>query len=188
MESPESYRQRPFLPGVLAVILVGVLAGCDRDGPMDTVVDHAADAAVWLGDARKITATLPARVGSFAPTEGADPFFTTYSTGPVFGSSCAYADGGRQLVVRVESGNVEQRGTNALDAGPGGRVTRVHGWPGVVRWSDASRVGQVTFVVARRYVVDVRLVPANGDGEVLRLAESIDTGPLAGLVLDGVSR
>ena len=157
---------------------------------MDTVVDAArADAAVWLGDARKDHGVAPGARRLLRSHGGsADPFFTTYSTGPVFGSSCAYADGGRQLVVRVESGNVEQRGTNALDAGPGGRVTRVHGWPAVVRFSDGSRVGQVTFVVARRYVVDVRLVPANGDGEVLRLAESIDTGPLAGLVLDGVSR
>jgi hypothetical protein len=173
-------------------VLVGLAAlpACDLDGPRDTIADVTVDAGVWLADAQKISAALPARVGSFVPSEGADPFFTSYSTGPVFGSSCTYADGGRQLVVRVESGNIKARGAAALDAGPGSgaHVRSVHGRPAVVHWNETGRTGEVAFLVARRYLVQVRVVPATSEGEVIRLAEAVDPAPLEALVLDGVSR
>ena len=178
-------RARKVMP--LLVLLAG-LAACDRDAPLDTVADPSADAGVWLADARKVSGALPRRIGSFEPAEGADPFSTTYATGPVFGSSCTYADGQRQLVVRIETGNVAHRAATALEAAPGARAVRVNGSPGVVRWTEASRVGQMSFLVARRYLVELRLVPANGDGEMIRIAESIDTAALTALVLDGVTR
>ena len=160
------------------------------DSALDTIATDGVDAGVWLADARKISTALPPRVGSFVPSEGADPFFTSYSTGPVFGSSCTYADGGRQVVVRVESGNIRARAGAALDAGPGSgaQIRTVHGKPALSRWSDSSRTGEVTFVVARRYLVQVRVVPATSEGEVLRIAEAVDTAPLEALVLDGVTR
>jgi hypothetical protein len=179
-----------LVPACLVVLGLATLPGCDRDGPIDTIPDDAVEAGVWLADARKISVVLPARVGSFVPSEGADPFFTSYSTGPVFGSSCTYADGARQLVVRVESGNIRARGAAALDGGPGSgaQVRTIHGKTALSRWNDTSRTGEVSFVVARRYLVQVRVVPATSEGEVLRLAEAVDTAPLEALVLDGVTR
>ena len=168
------------------VLALALLPSCDRGPADDTVADLTTDPRVWLEDARKISATLPSRVGDFTASEAADPFATSYSTGPVFGSSCTYAHDGRQLVVRIESGNVRARAAAALDAGGGARAGSVHGAPAVVRWGDVSRVGEVTFVVARRYLVALRLVPSNGDAEVERLADSLDTKPLEGLVLTGV--
>jgi hypothetical protein len=182
---------RPALRLVPAVLFAFIaLTACDRNGPVDSVEDTAADARVWLDDARKISATLPARIGAFDVSDAAAPFFTSYSTGPVFGSSCTYAHDGRQLVVRIESGNIRSRAASAFDAGTGGgaRAGTVHGYPALIRWGDISRVGEVTLLVARRYLVDVRLVPANGDAEVIRLAESLDTGALEALVLEGVAR
>ena len=49
-------------------------------------------------------------------------------------------------------------------------------------------MGEVTFLVARRYLVQVRVVPASNDSEALSLAEAIDVTPLEGLTLDGVTR
>ena len=168
----------------------GALPACDREAALDTVAVDNVDAGVWLADARKVSGALPPRIGSFVPIEGADPFFTTYATGPVFGSSCTYADGGRQVVVRIESGNIRARADAALDAGSGSgaHIRTVHGKPALSRWNDTSRAGEVTFVVARRYLVQVRLVPGTSEGEVLRLAEAVDTAPLEALVLDGVKR
>jgi hypothetical protein len=181
----------------VALVAAALLAGaCDSDSALDTVADGSLDAAVWRADSRKIAEALPRRVGSFVPSEGADPFYTSYGTGPVFGASCAYADGGRQLVVRVESGNIRARAFAALD--PGGeagtdpkfaaRASKVHGRPALQRWSADGRVGEVTFLVARRYLVQVRVVPGSNDSEASSLAESIDVGPLERLTLDGVTR
>ena len=93
---------------------------------------------------------LPARVASFVPTEGADPFFTSYGDGPVFGASCAYASGARQVIVRVESGNIRARANAALDPrGEAGTDTRfqshaikVHGRPALQRYSGIGEVGE----------------------------------------------
>jgi hypothetical protein len=46
----------------------------------------------------------------------------------------------------------------------------------------------VTFLVARRYLVEVRVVPAANESEAVSLAEAIDLAPLEGLTLDGVTR
>ncbi|HEY6462962.1 MAG TPA: hypothetical protein VIY73_22485, partial [Polyangiaceae bacterium] len=174
-------RRRHLLSTVLIILSSALGCGCDRDAAVDAVVDTTTDRRVWLEDARKISAALPQRIADFTPSDGADPFTTTFETGPVFGSSCTYQHDGRQLVVRVESGNIRARAAAALDAGGGARVQTVHGQPAVVRWGDVSRVGQVTFVVARRFLVEVRLVPADGDAEVVRLAEAIDTRPFESL-------
>jgi hypothetical protein len=178
----------------LCLVGLGAIAACGRDASaVDSVADLTTDAGVWLADARLVSAALPARLGSFTPTEGADPFFTSYSSGPVFGSSCAYADGGRQLVVRIESGNIRARAAAAvaLDAGAGDdrpHVVTVHGVPATVRFSRHGRTGEAAFVVARRYLVQLRLVPTDQEAEVVSLAEAIDTHALEALALDGVAR
>jgi hypothetical protein len=178
-------RRRHVFTSTIALFAAGLACGCNRDAAVDAVVDTTTDRRVWLEDARKISAALPKRIGDFAPSDGADPFTTTFGTGPVFGSSCTYEHDRRQLVVRVESGNIRARAAAALDAGGGGRVQTVHGQPAVVRWGDVTRVAEVTFVVARRYLVEVRLVPADGDAEAVRLAEALDTRPFESLVLEG---
>jgi hypothetical protein len=183
------------LGALLLPALAALLLACDRETPLDTVADTTLDPAVWRADAAKISAALPPRVAAFAPTEGADPFYTSYGTGPVFGSSCAYADGPRQLVVRIESGNIRARATAALDprnAGADGtfvaRPVNVRGHPAVQRWSAGGRASEVTFLVARRYLVQVRVVPATDDSEAASLAASIDTAALEALTLEGVTR
>jgi hypothetical protein len=191
-------RARPRNVGRRTVgVTLGValaLAACDRESPLDTVADPTADAGIWRADAERIAGALPRRVASFVPTEGVDPFYTSYGTGPVFGASCAYADGDRQIVVRVESGNIRSRARAALDlpiaASDSAFVAhqaKVRAYPAVQRWSSGGRVGEVTFLVARRYLVRVRLVPATNESEVRNLAETIDLGPLEGLALDGVT-
>jgi hypothetical protein len=173
-----------------------VATACDDETPLNTVIDTSVDAAVWRADALKIAGVLPARVASFVPTEGADPFFTSYGDGPVFGASCAYASGSRQVVVRVESGNIRARANAALDprgeAGTDARfqshAIKVHGRPALQRYSGIGEVGEVRFLVARRYLVEVRVVPAANDAEAASLAESIDVGPLEALALEGVTR
>ena len=180
----------------IVTLAAALLFSCDNESPLDTIADTSLDAGVWRADARKIAGALPGRVVSFIPTEGADPFNTSYAAGPVFGASCAYADGDRQVVVRVESGNIRSRATAALDvrrvvgADSSGvvRQVKVHGHPGVQRWSSGGRVGEVTFLVARRYLVELRVVPAANDAEAASLAEAIDLAPLEGLTLEGVTR
>jgi hypothetical protein len=175
--------------------LLALLAACGRPGALDTVADTSADPTVWRGDAQKIASVLPTKIGAFAPSEAADPFWTSYRTGPVFGASCVYAEAGRQLTVRVETGNIAARAATALDPKPGPddrptgsevREVTVKGAPGVSRWDERGRTGEVTFVVARRYLVQLRLVPGATAGETMALAEGIDVGPLAALALDGV--
>jgi hypothetical protein len=177
------------------VALALALAACDRDGPLDTVSDSTLDAAVWRGDGQKISAAMPHAVGAFVPVEGVDAFSTSYSTGPVFGASCTYGDGARQLTVRVESGNIRVHAAS-LDTRPGvvasdsGFVTRqavVHGRPAALRWSEKARTGEVTFLVQRRFLVEVRVSPATSADEAVSLASSIDLAPLESLVLDGVT-
>ena len=175
------------------------MAACDREAALDTVADSRADPAVWKDDADKIAGALPRRVGAFAPSEGVDPFHTSYATGPVFGASCVYADGARQLAVRVESGNVKARAEAALDAHPAhpassadakviSHEASVHGHAAVVRYQAAGRSGEVSFVVARRYLVQVRLVPAASEAEAVATAEAVDVSALDGLSLQGVTR
>lgn len=181
----------PRVASCLSLVFLALLPSCDGGSVVDSVTDLALDAGVWLADGRTIAGALPRRLGAFAPAEGADPFFTNYSTGPVFGSSCAYSDGSRQLVIRVEGGNIRSRAAAALDAGGEGIRTRtvtVHGVHATVHWSETGRKGEVAFVYARRYLVQMRLVPARDEQEIVGLAESFDVAPLEALVLQGVSR
>jgi len=175
---------------LLFALALGV-SGCGRERALDTVADTSTDPGVWRADAQKIAGALPARIGAFTPSEAVNPFWTSYRTGPVFGASCVYASAGRQLMVRVETGNIAARSVAALDPkpegdGPAGREMTVKGSPGVARWSEVGREGAVTFLVDRRYLVQLRLVPASAEGEAASLAEAIDVAPVRGLVLDGV--
>jgi hypothetical protein len=187
---------RSVARGALVALIVLVAAACEDDSPLDTVADTTADAAVWRADSQKIATVLPQRLASFVPTEGADPFYTSYGAGPVFGASCAYVQGDRQLTVRIESGNIRARANAALDprgeAGTDGRFVsrpvKVNRHPALQRWSSGGQVGEVTFLVARRYLVQVRVVPAANESEATSLAESIDTTALEGLTLEGVTR
>jgi len=67
------------------------------------------------------------------------------------------------------------------------RTIKVHGHPALQRYSTAGELGEVAFLVARRFLVQLRLVPAANEAEVAALAESIDTAPLEQLALDGVT-
>ena len=168
-------------------------AACDT-GPVDSVTDTTLDAALWREDATRIAATLPRTVGTFAASEGASSFSTSYSTGPVFGASCTYADHDRQLTLRIEAGNIRSHdpGNEGPHVGTGkpalqSRDVSVHGAPAVVRFSEVGRESEVTFFVKRRYRVILRLVPASNPDEGVSLAEAVDLGPLASLVLGGVA-
>jgi hypothetical protein len=177
---------------LLALLLPLLAIACDRDGPLDTVADTATDAAVWHEDAMKILAVLPKVVAGFKPTEAAAPFNTSYRTGPVFGASCTYGDGPRGLVVRVESGNIRERYASLAKghANPGESfVTReatVHGLPAVVHWNGIGKTADVVYVLQRRFIVEMHLVPTRSDDELVQLAEAMDVAPLTGLTLDGV--
>jgi len=171
-----------------------LLAGCDSDGAIDTIADTRADPAVWRADGQKISGALPRVVASFKPSEGADAFFTSYRTGPVFGGSCDYADGARQLVVRVESGNIRERAATLAKgrANPGESFVTldatVHGSRAKVHWNGLGKTADVVFVLQRRLLVQLVLVPARSQDEIVQLAESMDVAPLQALVFDGVIR
>jgi hypothetical protein len=184
---------REMRPVVLALAAaLATLGGCDRDGPLDTVADSTLDAAVWHDDAMKMLAVLPRVVTSFKPTEGAAPFNTSYRSGPVFGASCTYADGPRQLVVRFEGGNIRERfATLAQGHANAGEafVTRdatVKGEKATVHWNGPGQTADVVYVLQRRFLVELRLVPARSDDEVVQLAEAMDVAPLGALALVGV--
>jgi hypothetical protein len=178
-----------LLLALLAPILG--MAACDGHGPLDTVADTAMDAAVWHEDAVKILAALPKVVAGFKPSEAAAPFNTSYRTGPVFGASCTYGDGPRGLVVRIESGNIRDRYAALAKghANPGEAfVTRevtVHGLPAVVHWNSLGKTADVVYVLQRRFIVELHLVPARSDDDIVQLAEAMDVGPLMALGLDG---
>ena len=176
----------------IALFAVVVACACGRETGLDTVVDSSADPAIWRRDAEKIAGALPHAIGAFAPREAVDPFATSYRTGPVFGASCVYADGGKQLLVRVESGNIAARSVAALDPGTpsgakaAGRQLTVKGSPAVARWDEDGRESEITFLVSRRFIVQLRVVPAAGAGEAPLLAEAFDEGALKALSLEGV--
>jgi hypothetical protein len=178
---------------VLFAALVSIaLAACDRDGPLDTVADLNTDAAVWHDDAAKVLAALPKVLASFKPVEGAAPFSTSYRTGPVFGASCTYGDGSRQLVVRVESGNIRDRfDTLAKGHANTGEAFVTHeatvrGQKAIVHWNGLGQTADLVYVLQRRFIVELRVVPSRGDDEVVQLAEAMDVAPLMALALDGV--
>ena len=180
--------------GALLFAAVVALASCDSDGAIDTISDTSLDPAIWRADGQKVSGALPRVVASFKPSEGADAFATSYRTGPVFGGSCAYADGARQLVVRVESGNIRERAAALAKgrANPGESfITRdatVHGKHATVHWNGIGKTADVVFVLQRRLLVQLVLVPAKGEDEAVQLAESMDVGPLEALVFDGVTK
>jgi hypothetical protein len=185
--------QREMLLALSVAVTPALFAcACDGDGPLDSVIDTAADPAVWHDDAAKILDVLPKGVTSFKPSEAAAPFNTSYRTGPVFGASCTYADGPRQLVVRVESGNIRERfATLAKGHANAGEsfVTRevtVHGQKAMVHWNGLGRTADVVYVLQRRFIVELRLVPARSDDDVVQLAEAMDVAPLTALVLAGM--
>jgi hypothetical protein len=167
---------------------------CESDGPLDTIADTTLDPGVWRADGQKILGALPRVVASFKPAEAADAYSTSYRTGPVFGASCTYADGARQLVLRVESGNIRERAATLAKghANPGESfVTHdatVHGARATVHWNGIGKTADVVFVLQRRLLVQVVLVPAKGEEELLQLAESMDIGPLEALAFDGVKK
>jgi hypothetical protein len=184
-------RQAPVRQVAPLVFLVACVA-CNSEGGLDTVADTGADASVWHRDADRIAGALPRTIGKFVPREAVDPFWTSYRTGPVFGATCVYADGGRQVLVRVESGNIAARSLAALEpkasseGRPPGRPIRVKGGPAVTHWDADGRESEVTFLVARRYLVQLRVVPATGEGEAPSLAETFDVAGLQALALEGV--
>jgi hypothetical protein len=184
------------LPSSVRIAMLAIAGGlavaCDNDGPLDNVADVTLDAAVWQSDATKILAVLPQVVASFKPSEAAAPFTTTYRTGPVFGASATYADGPRQLVVRVESGNIRERAAtlakghaNRGEAFVTTEVT-VHGQKASVHWNGVGKTADVVYVLQRRFIVELRVVPAISDDEIVHLAEAMDIGPLQTLSLEGL--
>jgi len=182
---------RPVILIAAALSLVGA-SGCDDDGAIDSVTDMSLDPGVWKGDSLKVSGALPQAVGTFKPNEAVNTYASSYRTGPVFGAGCTYADGPRQLVVRVEGGNIRERAATLAKghANPGESfVTRkvtVHGHPATLHWNGVGKTGDVVFVLKRRLVVQLQLVPASSDDEVVRLADAMDVAPLEALVLDGI--
>lgn len=159
---------------------------------MDAVVDLGTDPAVWHADADKVASVLPQAVTSFKPSDPPDPFNTSYRTGPVFGASRTYHDGPRELVIRVEAGNVRARAAELArgHAAPGttftSRQATVHGETAAVHWDAGGKVAEVVFVLRRRYVVFAHLTLARGDDEAVQLAEAMDVGPIESLELPGL--
>jgi hypothetical protein len=179
---------------LLALLAIPLVAACTGDAPLDTIADTSLNPSVWRADGEKVRAVLPVAVGTFKPSEGADAFSTSYGTGPVFGAACTYADGPRQLVLHVESGNIRERAAKA-ERGHANQgesfVTRdvvVHGKRAVLHWNAVGRTADVVFVVQRRMLLQIRLVPAQTDDEVVKLADAMDLAPFEGLVFDGVTR
>jgi hypothetical protein len=64
----------------------------------------------------------------------------------------------------------------------------VHGKRAVLHWNALGKTGDVVFVVQRRILLQLRLVPALTDDEVVKLADALDLAPFEGLVFDGVTR
>ena len=179
---------------VVSAALALALAGCDRDGAVDAVTDPGLDSAVWRQDGVKLSAALPQSVGTFKPSDPVNSYATSYRTGPVVGASCTYADGRRQLVVRVESGNIRERAATLANgrANPGesfvSRPVTVRGHAATLHWNETGKTGDVVYVLQRRYVVQLQLVPARSGDEVVQLASAMDVAPLEALVLDGIAR
>jgi hypothetical protein len=184
--------RREMLLALSVALAPALVCACDSDGPLDSVIDTTANPSVWHDDAAKILDVLPKVVTSFKPSDAATPFNTSYRTGPVFGASCTYADGPRQLVVRVESGNIRERfATLAKGHANAGEsfVTReatVHGQKATVHWNGLGLTADVVYVLQRRFIVELRLVPARSDDDVVQLAEAMDVAPLTALVLAGM--
>jgi hypothetical protein len=181
---------------VRAVVLFALLvapAACTGDGPLDTVSDTTLDSSVWRGDGQKIAAALPRAVGDYKAPKDPEPFWTSYGSGPVFGADATYAQGSREVVVHVESGNIRQRvaGAEHGHANPGESFTTsevtVHGKRATLHWNGVGKTGDVVFVVDRRFLVQMRLMPSKSADEIVSLAESFDVAPLRALVLEGTS-
>jgi hypothetical protein len=184
----------PIRTSVVALLLAAASVACASDSPLDTIANTSLDPAVWRGDGDKVLAVLPLVVGTFKPSEAASAFATSFGTGPVFGAECTYADGPRQLVLRIESGNIRERASKAEvgHANKGESFTTrevmVHGKRAVLHWNAIGKTGDVVFVVDRRLLFQLRLVPARSDDEVVQLANAIDTAPFVRLVFEGVTR
>jgi hypothetical protein len=176
----------------VVVVVATCAVACDGTGPIDAVTDLALDAGVWRDDADKVAGVLPQVVTSFKASDAPAPFHTSYRTGPVFGASRTYHDGARELIVRVEAGNIRERAASLArgHANPGTTfVTReasVHGEPAAVHWDAVGKTAEVVFVLRRRYVVQLHVVLARGDDEAVQLAEAMDVGPIQSLDLPGL--
>jgi len=182
---------------VRAVVLFaffGALAACTGDGPLDTVSDTTLASSVWRADGEKIAAALPRAVGDFKASKDPDPFSTSYGSGPVFGADVTYAQGSREVVAHVESGNIRQRVATAEHghANPGESFTTsevtVHGKRATLHWNGIGKTGDVVFVVDRRFLVQMRLMPSKSADEIVSLAEAFDVSALPALALEGTNR
>lgn len=176
---------------VLLFASVGVLVACTGDGPLDTVSDTALDPSIWKADGEKVAASLPRAVGDFKAPKDAVPFWTSYGSGPVFGADATYAEGPRELVVHVESGNIRQRAATAEHghANPGESFTTtevtVQGKRATLHWNGIGKTGDVVFVVDRRFLVQMHLMPSKSSDEIVHLAEAFDVASMRALVLEG---
>lgn len=179
---------------VVLFALTFAAVACTGEGPLDTVTDTALDASVWRADGEKIAASLPRAVGDFRASRDPAAFWTSYGSGPVFGADATYAQGSREVVVHVESGNIRQRAAAAEHghANPGESFTTsevtVHGKRAVLHWNGIGKTGDVVFVVDRRFLVQMRLMPSNASDEIVRLADAFDVASMRALVLDGTNR
>ncbi|HEX8789919.1 MAG TPA: hypothetical protein VF765_03135 [Polyangiaceae bacterium] len=179
---------------ILLFALLAAPAACTGDGPLDTVSDTAIDPGVWRGDGQKIANALPHALGDFKAPKDPAPFWTSYGSGPVFGADATYAQGSREVVVHVESGNIRQRAATAEKghANPGESFTTsevtVQGKRATLHWNGIGKTGDVVFVVDRRFLVQMRLMPSNTSDEIVHLAEALDVAPLRALVLEGTTR
>lgn len=180
-----------------ALVLLAILvpaAACTGDGPLDTVSDTTLDPSVWRGDGQKIASALPHAVGDFKAAKDPAAFWTSYGSGPVFGADATYAQGSREVVVHVESGNIRQRAATAEHghANPGESFTTsevtVQGRRATLHWNGIGKTGDVVFVVDRRFLVQMRLMPSNASDEIVRLAGSFDVAGLRALSLEGTAR
>jgi hypothetical protein len=189
---PRPRTRRPLAGVAAGVIAATACAACEGNGPMDAVIDLGTDSAVWSADAEQVGAALPQSVASFKASDAPSPFHTSYRTGPVFGASRTYHDGPRELVVRVEAGNIRERAAALArgHANPGTtfatREASVHEERASVHWDATGKAAEVVLVLRRRYVLDLHLTLASSDDEAVQLAGAMDVQPIRALALAGL--
>lgn len=179
---------------VALFVWLGALVACTGDGPLDTVSNTTLDSSVWRADGEKVAAALPRALGDFKASRDPAPFWTSYGSGPVFGADATYAQGSREVIVHVESGNIRQRVATAEHghANPGESFTTsevmVQGKRATLHWNGTGKTGDVVFVVDRRFMVQMRLMPSSTSDEIVHLADAFDLAPLRVLTLEGTNR
>lgn len=189
-------RAAPLLAALLAALALGACSdeaselspNAPGSSPTSEPARPRPEATTPTAPWRHLAAHLPGSVAGFRATSDVEENQATADGLPLASAERRYEKDERELVVRIidtrdapglQTAFREVRELNFDSLNELARPTEVGGKPALLQWSRSTGESEVQLMVAGKYIVSVRVWPADTRAEALTVAEAFDLEGLA---------